>query len=99
VLQINKSGYYAWRKSIKGRKEQEANIKKRIREEFEKSRKTYGPDRIVMELRQKGEKLGRRRCAAYMRDMGLKSIHDRRRARSLTDSRKARGDGYPNILP
>ena len=53
-----------------------------------KTVEAYGPDRIVMKLRQKGEKLGRRRCAAYMRDMGLKSIHDRRRVRSLTDSRK-----------
>ena len=98
VLQINKSGYYAWRKSLKARTEREANIRKRIREEFEKSRRTYGPDRIVMELRKRGEKLGRRRCAAYMREMGLKSVHGRRRARSLTDSRKARGDGYPNIF-
>jgi len=97
-LQINKSGYYAWRKSLKVRNERKANIWKRIREEFEKSRKTYGPDRIVMEMRKKGEKIGRRRCAAYMREMGLKSIHGRRRARSLTDSRKARGDGYPNIF-
>ena len=42
VLQINKSGYYAWRKSLKARTEREANIRKRIREEFEKSRRTYG---------------------------------------------------------
>jgi putative transposase len=98
VLQINKSGYYAWRKSLKARNERESNIRKRIREEFENGRETYGPDRIVMKLRQDGEKLGRRRCASYMRDMGLKSIHGRRRTRSLTDSRKARGDGYPNIL-
>jgi Transposase and inactivated derivatives len=98
TLQINKSGYYAWRNGLKAREERRANIKKRIGEAFEKSRKTYGPDRIVMELRKMGEKLGRRRCAAYMREMGLKSIHNRRRTRSLTDSRKARGDGYPNIL-
>ena len=98
VLQINKSGYYAWCSGLKARNERNTNTKKRIMEEFEKSRRTYGSDRIVMELRKMGEKLGRRRCAAYMREMGLKSIHSRRRTRSLTDSRKARGDGYPNIL-
>jgi len=31
-------------------------------------------------------------AGVYMRDMGSKSIHGRRRTRSLTDSRKARGD-------
>ena len=97
-LQINKSGYYAWRKVRESRKGRQEAIKARIREEFEKSEKSYGVDRIVAELRKKGEKLGRRRCGAYMREMGLKSIHSRRRTRSLTDSRKARGEGYPNIL-
>jgi len=97
-LQISKSGYYAWRKSHKARKAREKNIKKRIRDEFEKSRMTYGPDRIVAELRKSGEKVGRRRCVTYMKEMGLKSVHGRRRLRSLTDSRKARGDGYPNIF-
>lgn len=98
ILQIDKSGYYAWCTNRKSSKEREEALKKRIREEFERSRMTYGPDRIVMELRKAGVKIGRRRCVAYMREMGLKSIHVRRRTRSLTDSRKARGDGYPNIL-
>jgi len=98
VLQINKSGYYAWSASRETRKEREGYIKKRIKGEFEKSNGTYGLDRIVMKLRESGEKIGRRRCAFYMRDMGLKSIHCRRRTRSLTDSRKARGEGYSNIF-
>lgn len=32
-----------------------------------------------------------------MAEEGLKSSHNRRRQRSLTDSRKARGDEYPNL--
>jgi len=98
ALQINKSGYYAWRLGLKARDERNTHTKKRISEEFERSRSTYGPDRIVKELRKTGEKLGLHRCAVYMLEMGLKSIHSRRRTRSLTNSRKARGDGYPNIL-
>ena len=50
--------------TVQARNEREANIRNRIREAFEKSRRTYGPDRIVMELRKAGEKPGRRRCAA-----------------------------------
>ena len=33
-----------------------------------------------------------------MAEMGLKSIHNKRRTRSLTDSRKARGEGYANLV-
>lgn len=33
-----------------------------------------------------------------MEEEGLRSIHLRRKQRSLTDSRKARGDGYPNLV-
>jgi len=33
-----------------------------------------------------------------MKEMGLNSVHNRKkRQRSLTDSRKARGEGYPNL--
>ncbi len=62
------------------------------------SRNTYGPDRIVAELRKKGERLGRKKCAEYMAKMNLSSCHNRHRAKSLTNSKKARGEGYPNIL-
>jgi len=33
-----------------------------------------------------------------MAEMGLQSVHNSHRTRSLTDSRKARGDGYPNLV-
>ena len=33
-----------------------------------------------------------------MQEMALTSCHNRHKTRSLTNSKKARGDGYPNIL-
>jgi putative transposase len=33
-----------------------------------------------------------------MAEMGLNSIYNRHKTRSLTDSRKARGEGYPNLV-
>ena len=33
-----------------------------------------------------------------MSEMKLESIHNRHRTRSLTDSRKSRGEGYPNLV-
>jgi len=98
MLKIERTGYYDWLRKRESLEEREAHLKKRIREEFDESRGTYGPDRITAELRKKGECLGRKRCAAYMADMNLDSCHNRHRAKSLTNSKKARGEGYPNIL-
>ena len=98
ILKIERTGYYAWlrnRETLEGRT---AYLKKRIKEEFDESRGTYGPDRITAELRKKGESIGRKKCSEYMAEMHLDSCHNRHRAKSLTNSKKARGDGYPNIL-
>ena len=97
-LEVDRTGYYSWLRSKDSREARETYLKKRIKKEFEKSRGTYGPDRIVQELRKAGDSIGRNRCAAYMADMGLDSCHNRHRTKSLTNSKKARGDGYPNIL-
>jgi len=48
------------------RKGREMHTRKRIKEAFEKGRKTYAPDRIVKELRKSGEKVGRQRWVTYM---------------------------------
>lgn len=98
VLEIERTGYYAWLRNRKVFDEREAYLKKRIKEAFEGSRSTYGPDRITAELRNKGEHIGRKKCAEYMAEMHLDSCHNRHRSKSLTNSKKARGDEYPNIL-
>lgn len=98
TLKIERTGYYAWLGKAKVYREQEAELKKSIREVFEASRGTYGPERVSTELREKGIHIGRKKCAGYMAKMHLDSCHNRHRSRSLTNSRKARGAGYPNIL-
>lgn len=92
ILKIERTGYYAWRKR------KEAHLKEQIKKTFEENRGIYGSDRIVACLRKQGERIGRNRCARYMAEMGLDSCHNRKRTRSLTNSKKARGEGYPNIL-
>ena len=42
--------------------------------------------------------MGRDKCARHMKAMGLESVHNKRRQRSLSNSKKARGDGYLNLL-
>ena len=63
ILKIHRTGYYAWLRNRESFEGWEAHLKKRIKEEFEESRGTYGPDRITAELRKKGEHIGRKKCA------------------------------------
>jgi hypothetical protein len=88
-LQVDRSGYYSGLKSRGSREARETYLKKRIKEEFDDSRGTYGPDRITKELRKAGDSSGRTRCASYMADMGLDSCHNRHKSRSLTNSKRA----------
>ena len=74
-------------------------MKERIKQIFEESGGTYGSNRICGVLRKDGIKASYGKIANYMHEMGLKSIHCRKkRQRSLTDSRKSRGDGFPNLV-
>lgn len=98
MLEIERTGYYNWLRNHERFEKYEKNLKKEIKEEFKESRGTYGPDRIVKELRKKGKHIGRKKCAQYMEDMNLHSCHKRHKSKSLTNSKRARGDGYPNIL-
>jgi putative transposase len=97
-FQVSRSGYYShieFREQRAAEREAQKAIVKRI---FEESEKTYGPDRINGIIRRSGGKASYRKTSEYMAEMGLQSVHNRHRTRSLTDSRKARGDGYPNLL-
>jgi len=78
-------------------KEAEAR-KKEIKKIFNESGGTYGPERINGVIRKTGGKASYRKTSEYMAEMGLQSVHNRHRTRSLTDSRKARGEGYPNLV-
>ena len=70
----------------------------KIKSIFEESGGTYGPDRICGIIRKAGGKASYRKVSGYMAEMGLSSLHNRHRTRSLTDSRKSRGEGYSNLV-
>lgn len=95
---VSTSGYYAWRNRKEEAAERRSARQEKIRRIFEESCGTYGPERVVGILRQHGEKASRIVVRRDMAEMGLSSIHNRHRSRSLTDSRKARGDGYRNLM-
>jgi len=96
---ISRSGYYAYLGRTEARKAAKAALCARIKMVFEESGGTYGAGRICGVLRKEGQKASYKKVSGYMKELGLKSIHNRKkRQRSLTDSRKARGAGYPNLV-
>jgi len=97
-FQVSRAGYYAYKQRRERREKEKKAIKTEIKRIFEESGSTYGPDRICGVLRKSGRKASYRKVSGYMAGMGLESIHNRHKTRSLTDSRKARGNGYPNLV-
>jgi len=98
MLKISLSGYHAWRGRKESRNNREQSFRERIRKLFENSEGTYGVDRICGKLRNTGIKASYPRVKRHMEAMGLKSIHRKRRQRSLTNSKKSRGEGFPNLV-
>ena len=97
-LQVSRSGYYAFVGRDSGREEEKEAKKAEIKRIFNESGGAYGPERINGVLRRSGRKASYKKTSQYMAEMHLRSVHNRHRTRSLTDSRKARGEGYPNLV-
>jgi transposase InsO family protein len=86
VLEVARSGYYAWRRGEPSRREQEeAALVQAIERSFAASRQTYGSPRVLMDLRTDGWRVSRKRVARLMRQAGLVGRMPRRR-RYTTDS-------------
>jgi putative transposase len=98
--QVSRSGYYAHKERWETRKNEQESLKAEIKRIFDQSGSTYGPDRICGILRKGGRKASYGKVSEYMAGMGLQSIHNRHKTRSLTDSSKARGAAaaYPNLV-
>ncbi len=97
-LQVSTSGYYAWLSGKEAKVEKEKAEKELVKKTFDEGKGTYGPDRVCGVIRLHGGHMSRSKAKRHMDDMGLSSIHNRRRCRCLTNSRKSRGEGYPNLL-
>jgi len=95
---VSRSGYYEWLKNKDEAATRNKAYSKKVKETFDESGGTYGPDRICGVMRNEGYKASYHKVAGFMAEMGLSSIHNRHRSRSLTDSRKACDDSYKNLV-
>ena len=74
VLQVTRSGYYAWDKRPKSKREQRRErIAKLVEEEFFANHRIFGARKIAKVIRTKGEKVSRGLVADIMQEKGLVS--------------------------
>ena len=72
VLGVSKAGFYAWRdRPPSAHAQADAALLARVRTVHANSRQTYGAPRVHADLRQCGERHGRKRIARLMRGAGL----------------------------
>jgi len=96
-FEVSTSGYYSWLRKRDERSRREEIYAEEVERIFRESRGTYGAERIGAELRRRGYSASFRKVRRIMREHNLHSVHVRK-VKPLTDSRKARGDGFPNLL-
>ncbi len=96
-LGVSASGYYAWCKRLPStRAKKDEQLKVRIKASFDESRKTYGSPRVLEDLREDGEKIGRNRVIRLMQAEGLRA-RVRKRFKNTTNSEHDQPIA-PNVL-
>jgi putative transposase len=87
VLQVSRSGYYAWsQRSPARRTVEDQKLGLEVAAIFQENRGRYGSPRVHRELRARGQRLGRKRVARLMRTAQLRARQPRR-FRATTSSR------------
>jgi len=87
VLKVSRAGYYAWGKRPTAPQAQEdQRLGLEIAAIYHENRGRYGSPRVHFELRERGQRTGRKRVARLMRTAGLRA-RGHRRYRCTTDSR------------
>lgn len=95
VLGVSKSGYYYWRKELKGL-EQTADLDSKIKRIFSASKETYGSPRIHASLEKEGVVVSESTVSRRMRALGV-SPEVKKKFKVTTDSNHGQ-EVAPNIL-
>jgi putative transposase len=89
VLQVSRSGFYAWRmRPASAHTQRDQHLKTKIRLAHAHSRRTYGAPRVHEELKADKERVAKKRVARLMQEEGLVA-RPKRRYVVTTDSRHA----------
>lgn len=79
VLEVSRCGYYSWlNREPSPLEEENKRLLARIQEIYYQNHQTYGSPRIYRKLRQQGYNCSKKRVERIMREVGLKSIHNKK---------------------
>lgn len=87
VLEVTRSGYYAWRRGHETARELANRLWiERIRRVYQENQGRYGSPRVTEQLRREGHVCNRKRVERLMRWHGLKALSSRKRRICTTNS-------------
>jgi transposase InsO family protein len=87
VLKVSSSGFYAWQdRPLSKRDQEELRLEIEIKVAHERTRQTYGPERLQYALAEQGVRVGICRIKRIKRKLGLRCIQ-KRKFKATTNSR------------
>jgi putative transposase len=91
VLEVSTSGYYAWLVRPPSKRAQgDELLTARIRAIWERSRQSYGAPRVHDELKEQGERVGKKRVARLMSQAEIEGVSRRKGAFTTRRDKEAR---------
>ncbi|MDD5364678.1 MAG: IS3 family transposase [Gallionellaceae bacterium] len=97
-LKVSASGYYDWKdRPVSARAVANAALLERIQTIHQASDATYGRPRILVELREAGDRIGHNRVARLMRQAAIRGV-SRRRGYVVTTERDPRQRPAPDLV-
>lgn len=97
LMDVSQSAYYDWLKRPESvRSLEDRRLSEKVKESYEKSRKTYGARRILRDLVDDNESISRTRVGRLMKQQGLES-KGKRKFKATTNSNHGRPVA-PNLL-
>ena len=91
ILGVARSGFYAWvRRPLSDRSIEDERLVKLIREAYKASDGVYGSPRVFLDLREAGERVGRKRFARLMREHRIRAVRGYKKPRHLV--------GVPSVI-
>ena len=88
VLEVTRSGYYAWRNGTETVREVSNRLWiERIGRVYHQNKGRYGSPRVTQQLRREGHVCNRKRVERLMRQHGLRAVSSRKRRVCTTRQR------------
>ena len=95
---VSRSGYYTWRKERSNRETRQKALVEMVGRIFTLGKGHYGAERVCGVIRREGGKASFSKVKRVMDEHNWISSHCKRRSQGITNSRRARGSEFKNLV-